>query len=379
MSATLELTQQLIGCRSVTPEDGGCQPLVAAHLAPLGFRAETIARNGTTNLWLRRGESRPTVVFAGHTDVVPPGPRDQWTSDPFVPAVRDGMLFGRGASDMKSSVAAFAIAAEEFVRAHPDHRGSIALLLTSDEEGPATDGTVAVIEQLTAREEIIDYCIVGEPTSVEHLGDTIKNGRRGSLSGRLVVQGIQGHVAYPHLARNPVHLAAPALADLAAEVWDHGNAHFPPTTFQISNVRAGTGALNVIPGTCEVEFNLRFAPVSTAAALMQRIEEILRRHRLDFEMTWTVGAQPFLTEPGRLSEALAAAIEVTIGRRPQLSTTGGTSDGRFIASICPQVVEFGPTNATIHKVDECIRLADLEPLKNVYRRTLEFLLTEPET
>ncbi len=378
MSATLELTQQLIGCRSVTPEDGGCQPLVAARLAPLGFRAETIARNGTTNLWLRRGRQRPTVVFAGHTDVVPPGPRDQWTSDPFVPAVRDGILFGRGASDMKSSVAAFAIAAEEFVRAHPDHSGSIALLLTSDEEGPATDGTVAVIEQLTARDEAIDYCIVGEPTSVEHLGDMIKNGRRGSLSGRLVVQGIQGHVAYPHLARNPVHLAAPALADLAAEVWDHGNAHFPPTTFQISNVRAGTGALNVIPGTCEVEFNLRFAPVSTAAALMQRVEEILRRHRLDFEITWTVGAQPFLTEPGRLSEALAAAVEVTVGRRPQLSTTGGTSDGRFIASICPQVVEFGPTNATIHKVDECIRLADLEPLKNVYRRTLEFLLTEAE-
>ncbi len=379
MSATLELTQQLIGCRSVTPEDGGCQPLVAARLAPLGFRAETIARNGTTNLWLRRGKKRPTVVFAGHTDVVPPGPRDQWTSDPFVPAVRDGILFGRGASDMKSSVAAFAVAAEEFVHAHPDHSGSIALLLTSDEEGPATDGTVAVIEQLTARDEIIDYCIVGEPTSVEHLGDMIKNGRRGSLSGRLVVQGIQGHVAYPHLASNPVHLAAPALADLAAEVWDHGNAHFPPTTFQISNVRAGTGALNVIPGTCEVEFNLRFAPVSTAAALMQRIEEILRRHRLDFEITWTVGAQPFLTEPGRLSEALAAAIEVTVGRRPQLSTTGGTSDGRFIASICPQVVEFGPTNATIHKVNECIRLADLEPLKNVYRRTLEFLLTETET
>jgi len=378
MSATLELTQQLIGCRSVTPEDGGCQPLVAARLVPLGFRAETIARNGTTNLWLRRGGQRPTVVFAGHTDVVPPGPLDQWTSDPFVPVARDGMLFGRGASDMKSSVAAFAVAAEEFVRAHPDHGGSIALLLTSDEEGPATDGTVAVIEQLTARDEIIDYCIVGEPTSVEHLGDMIKNGRRGSLSGRLVVQGIQGHVAYPHLARNPVHLAAPALADLAAEVWDHGNAHFPPTTFQISNVRAGTGALNVIPGTCEVDFNLRFAPVSTAAALMQRIEEILRRHRLDFEITWTVGAQPFLTEPGRLSEALAAAIEMTVGRRPQLSTTGGTSDGRFIASICPQVVEFGPTNATIHKVDECIRLADLEPLKNVYRRTLEFLLTEAE-
>jgi succinyl-diaminopimelate desuccinylase len=376
MSATLELAQQLIACRSVTPDDGGCQPLIAARLVPLGFTAETIARNGTTNLWLRRGRARPTVVFAGHTDVVPAGPREQWTSDPFEPTVRDGLLFGRGASDMKSSVAAFAVAAEEFVRAHPAHAGSIALLLTSDEEGPATDGTVAVVEQLTARDEVIDYCIVGEPTSVEHLGDVIKNGRRGSLSARLVVRGIQGHVAYPHLARNPVHQAAPALAELAAEVWDHGNAHFPPTTFQISNVRAGTGALNVIPGSCEVEFNLRFAPVSTAAALMQRIEEILRRHRLDYEIAWTVGAQPFLTQPGRLSEALSAAIELATGRRPQLSTTGGTSDGRFIATICPQVIEFGPTNATIHKVDECIRLADLEPLKEVYRHTLEFLLTE---
>jgi succinyl-diaminopimelate desuccinylase len=378
MSATLQLAQQLIACRSVTPDDGGCQPLLAARLAPLGFRAETIARNGTTNLWLRRGQHRPTVVFAGHTDVVPPGPPEQWAADPFAPTIRDGVLFGRGASDMKSSVAAFAVAAEEFVRAHPAHAGSIALLLTSDEEGPATDGTVAVVEQLTARDEAIDYCIVGEPTSVDHLGDVIKNGRRGSLSGRLIVHGIQGHVAYPHLARNPVHQAAPALADLAAEVWDHGNAHFPPTTFQISNIRAGTGALNVIPGSCEVEFNLRFAPVSTATALMQRIEELLRRHRLDYEVTWTVGAQPFLTEPGRLSEALSAAIELTTGRRPQLSTTGGTSDGRFIATVCRQVVEFGPPNATIHKVNECIRVADLEPLKDVYRRTLEFLLAEPK-
>ena len=379
MSATLQLAQQLIACRSVTPDDGGCQPLVAARLTPLGFRAETITRNGTTNLWLRRGRQRPTVVFAGHTDVVPPGPREQWATDPFTPAIRDGMLFGRGASDMKGSVAAFAVAAEEFVRQHPAHAGSIALLLTSDEEGPATDGTVAVVEQLTARDEAIDYCIVGEPTSVDHLGDVIKNGRRGSLSGRLVVRGIQGHVAYPHLARNPVHQAAPALADLAAEVWDHGNAHFPPTTFQISNILAGTGALNVIPGTCEVEFNLRFAPVSTAAALTQRIEEILRRHGLDYEIRWTVGAQPFLTEPGRLSEALSAAIELTTGRRPQLSTTGGTSDGRFLATVCRQVVEFGPPNSTIHKVNECIRVADLEPLKDIYRRTLEFLLPEPES
>ncbi len=376
MSATLQLVQQLIACRSVTPDDGGCQPLIAARLAAAGFSAETIARNGTTNVWLRRGRQRPTVVFAGHTDVVPPGPLEQWATDPFKPTIRDGMLFGRGASDMKASLAAFAIAAEEFVRAHPAHPGSIALLLTSDEEGPATDGTVAVVERLTARDEAIDYCIVGEPTSVDHLGDVIKNGRRGSLSGRLLVRGIQGHVAYPHLARNPIHQAAPALADLAAEVWDHGNAHFPPTTLQISNIHAGTGALNVIPGSCEVEFNLRFAPVSTATALMQRIEGILRRHGLDYELAWTVGAQPFLTEPGRLSEALSAAIELATGRRPQLSTTGGTSDGRFIATICPQVVEFGPPNATIHKVNECVRVADLEPLKDVYRHTLEFLLTE---
>ena len=376
MSATLQLAQQLIACRSVTPEDGGCQSLIAGRLAPLGFAAETIARNGTTNLWLRRGSKPPTVVFAGHTDVVPPGPREQWASDPFEPAIRDDRLFGRGAADMKSSIAAFAVAAEQFVRAHPPHAGSIALLLTSDEEGPATDGTVAVVERLTARGEQIDYCIVGEPTCVDQLGDMIKNGRRGSLSGRLVVRGVQGHVAYPHLARNPVHQAAPALADLAAEVWDQGNVHFPPTTFQISNVRAGTGALNVIPGTCEVEFNLRFAPVSTAAGLMERIEQMLRRHGLDYEIAWTVGAQPFLTEPGRLSEALSTAIELTTGRRPQLSTTGGTSDGRFIATVCPQVVEFGPPNATIHKVNECICLADLDPLTDVYRRTLELLLTE---
>jgi succinyl-diaminopimelate desuccinylase len=379
MTATLELTKQLIACRSVTPDDGGCQPLIAAYLEPLGFRAETIARSGTTNLWLRRGGHRPTVVFAGHTDVVPPGPLVEWASSPFEPEVRDGLLYGRGASDMKSSVAAFAVAAAEFVRAHPSHRGSVALLLTSDEEGPATDGTVAVIERLTARDESIDFCIVGEPTSVGRLGDTIKNGRRGSLSGRLVVRGVQGHVAYPHLAANPVHLAAPALAELAAETWDHGNAHFPPTTFQISNVRAGTGALNVIPGACEVDFNLRFAPVSSAAALMQRIEDILRRHRLDFDVMWTVGAQPFLTEPGRLSQAIAAAIAAVTGDGTTLSTTGGTSDGRFIAAVCPQVIEFGPPNATIHKVNECIRVSDLEPLKEVYRRTLEILLTESTT
>lgn len=374
MTATLELAQQLIRRRSVTPEDAGCQALVAQRLATSGFVAETIERNGTTNLWLRRGQARPTVVFAGHTDVVPTGPLEQWTSDPFEPAIRDGFLYGRGASDMKSSVAAFVVAAEEFVRARPNHAGSIALLLTSDEEGPATDGTVLVVEQLAARGESIDLAIVGEPTSVDRIGDTIKNGRRGSLSGRLVVQGVQGHVAYPQLAKNPVHLLAPALAELAATTWDNGNEFFPPTTFQVSNIQAGTGALNVIPGTCTVDFNLRFAPVSTADGLQQRIENILRRHGLLFDLRWTVGAQSFLTPPGTLVDALSEAIRTETGFAPALSTTGGTSDGRFIATVCPQVVEFGPPNATIHKIDECIAVADLEPLKNIYRGTLERLL-----
>jgi succinyl-diaminopimelate desuccinylase len=374
MSSTLDLTQQLIARRSVTPDDAGCQALIAERLTALGFKAETIARNDTTNLWLRRGTARPAFVFAGHTDVVPPGPREQWNSDPFEPTLRDGVLYGRGAADMKASLAAFVVATEEFVHAHPDHRGSIALLLTSDEEGPATDGTIAVIETLHARGEAMDYCVVGEPTSVAHLGDMIKNGRRGSLSGKLTVLGVQGHVAYPHLARNPVHQLAPALAALASEVWDRGNEYFPPTTFQVSNIHAGTGALNVIPGSCEVDFNLRFAPVSTADSLMQRIEAILRRHSLDYRIEWTVGAQPFLTEPGNLVAAIGRAIEESTGQKPQLSTTGGTSDGRFIAAVCPQVVEFGPPNATIHKINECVRVADVEALKNVYRRTLELLL-----
>jgi succinyl-diaminopimelate desuccinylase len=375
MNATLELTRQLILRRSVTPEDDGCQALVAERLAPLGFRAETIASSGVTNLWLRRGQASPVLVFAGHTDVVPAGPLDQWHSDPFTPTVRDGLLYGRGASDMKSSVAAFVVAAEEFVRANPRHPGSIALLLTSDEEGPATDGTVKVVDALRTRNESIDYCIVGEPTSVDALGDTIKNGRRGSLSGRLVVRGIQGHVAYPHLARNPVHQLAPALAELAAQRWDDGDAFFPATTFQVSNVRAGTGATNVIPGACEVDFNLRFAPVSTPDSLMQRIEAILQRHGLDYELAWTLGAQPFSTAPGALSAAMAAAIREVTGRATQLSTTGGTSDGRFIATICPQVVEFGPPNASVHKIDEHIAVSDLEPLKDIYRGALERLLT----
>jgi succinyl-diaminopimelate desuccinylase len=285
-----------------------------------------------------------------------------------------GLLFGRGASDMKSSIAAFVVAAEEFIAALPQHAGSISLLITSDEEGPAADGTVLVVEELVRRGEAIDCCIVGEPTSVDQLGDTIKNGRRGSLSGKLVVKGVQGHVAYPQLAKNPVHLLAPALAQLAAEVWDNGNDYFPPTTFQVSNIRAGTGAGNVIPGTCEVEFNLRFAPVSTAEQLQARIESILRKHGLQFDVDWKVGAQPFLTQPGTLVQAISSAIAQETGSPPQLSTTGGTSDARFIATMCSQVVEFGPPNATIHKINECIRVADLEPLKNIYRRTLEQLL-----
>lgn len=374
MSATFDLVQDLIRRPSVTPTDAGCQDLIAQRLAPLGFKAETLARNGTTNLWLRRGTARPNVTFAGHTDVVPTGPLEQWSSDPFQPTVRDGLLYGRGASDMKSSIAAFVVAAEEFVARHPQHAGSISLLITSDEEGPATDGTVMVVQELVRRGEAIDCCIVGEPTSVDRLGDTIKNGRRGSLSGKLVVKGVQGHVAYPQLARNPVHLLAPALAELAAEVWDHGNDFFPPTTFQVSNIKAGTGATNVIPGTCDVDFNLRFAPVSTAPRLQERIETILRKHGLQFDLRWTVGAQPFLTRPGSLVDAISQAIAAETGAAPELSTTGGTSDGRFIATMCEQVVEFGPPNATIHKINECIRVADLEPLKNVYRRTLEHLL-----
>jgi succinyl-diaminopimelate desuccinylase len=375
VNPTLELVQDLIARRSVTPEDGGCQSLLAARLAASGFTAETISGNGVTNTWLRRGTAAPVFAFAGHTDVVPTGPVDQWHSDPFTPTLRDGELVGRGASDMKSSIAAFVVAAEEFVRAHPNHPGSIAMLLTSDEEGPATHGTTLVVEALRKRGEAIDYCIVGEPTSVERLGDTIKNGRRGSLSGRLTVRGLQGHVAYPHLARNPVHMLAPALADLAAVEWDRGDEFFPPTTFQVSNIHAGTGAGNVIPGSCVVDFNFRFASASTAASLQQRVEELLAHHRVDSAIDWTLGASPFMTPRGSLSQAISAAIEQVTGAQPELSTTGGTSDGRFIATLCPQVIEFGPPNATIHQINERIAVADLEPLKNIYFGTLARLLS----
>jgi succinyl-diaminopimelate desuccinylase len=379
--ATLRLLEQLIARRSVTPDDAGCQALVTERLAPLGFACETLLCGPdsfrVTNLWAVHRGSRPgpTVVLAGHTDVVPTGPLAAWTSDPFVPSHRDGLLYGRGAADMKTSIAAMTVAAEEFVRAHAQHAGSLALLFTSDEEGPSTDGTVRVVQALQARGERLDCCIVGEPTSVDRLGDMVKNGRRGSLSARLTVRGVQGHVAYPQLARNPIHQLAPALAALAATTWDDGNDHFPPTTWQVSNIHAGTGALNVIPGTVEVDFNFRFSTESTPDSLKARVDAVLQQHGLEYTLAWTLGGSPFLTRPGSLSQALGDAIEAECGIRPVLSTTGGTSDGRYIAPICEQVVEFGPINATIHKVDECVRVADITPLKNIYLRTLERLLT----
>ena len=376
MSRVRALAEALIRQRSVTPDDHGCQKLVAERLAPLGFSCETIESNGVTNLWaVRRGSAPgPTLAFAGHTDVVPTGPLDQWTSDPFVPTVRDGRLYGRGAADMKTSIAAFVVAVEELLESGADHAGRIAVLLTSDEEGPATDGTVKVVEQLDGRGERLDFCIVGEPTSVERLGDMVKNGRRGSLSGRLVVAGVQGHIAYPHLARNPIHLLAPALAELVATEWDRGNEYFPPTSWQVSNIQAGAGATNVIPGRITLDFNFRFSTASSVESLKQRLTAVLDAHGLDYTLDWSLSGMPFLTARGTLSEALAAAIRAETGLDAELSTTGGTSDGRFIARICPQVIEFGPPNASIHKVDEHVELAVLEPLKNIYRRTIAGLL-----
>lgn len=371
---TLALAEQLIARRSVTPEDGGCMAIIAERLERIGFACEYIDRNGVTNLWARRGTAAPLLCFAGHTDVVPTGPLDQWHSDPFVPTLRDGLLYGRGAADMKGSLAAFVTSVEDFVAARPQHAGSIAFLLTSDEEGDATDGTVAVTEALRARGEAMDYCIVGEPTAVNALGDTVKNGRRGSLSGKLTVKGVQGHIAYPHLAKNPIHLAAPAIAELAATVWDEGNEFFPPTTWQISNIHGGTGATNVIPGHVELLFNFRFATASTPEGLQARVHDILDRHGLQYELKWTLGAKPFLTGRGALVDSALAAIREETSIAAELSTTGGTSDGRFIAEICPQVVEIGPVNATIHKIDECVEAAALPRLSAIYRRILEKLL-----
>ncbi|MEJ5897065.1 succinyl-diaminopimelate desuccinylase [Aquabacterium sp. G14] len=384
MTATVRLTEALIARPSVTPVDEGCQALMAERLQAIGFTCQTLVfgpqEAPVTNLWaIKRGrghaDGAPTLVFAGHTDVVPTGPLDQWTSPPFVPSYRDGHLYGRGAADMKTSLAAMVVASEEFVLQHPDHAGSIAFLITSDEEGPSVDGTVKVCEWLTAQGERLDACIVGEPTSVKQVGDMIKNGRRGSLSGKLRIKGVQGHIAYPHLARNPIHQAAPALAELAAIVWDQGNDHFPPTSWQMSNIHAGTGANNVIPGELIIDFNFRFSTESTPEDLQARLEDVLRQHGLDFHIDWTLGGRPFLTRRGPLVDAMAAAIKDVTGLDTELSTTGGTSDGRFIAQICPQVVEFGPVNASIHKIDEHVAVADIEPLKNIYRQTLERLLT----
>ncbi len=374
MSKTLALTEQLIALDSVTPEDKGCQNTLINLLKPLGFTCETIQSGEVTNLWARRGTTQPLVVFAGHTDVVPTGPVTQWQSAPFAPTHRDGKLYGRGAADMKTSIAAFVIATEEFVAAHPDHQGSIAFLITSDEEGPATDGTVVVCNLLKERGEQLDYCIVGEPTSSEVLGDTIKNGRRGTMSGKLIVKGVQGHIAYPQLAKNPIHLAAPALAELVNEVWDQGNDYYLPTSWQMSNIHGGTGASNVIPGEVVIDFNFRFSTASTAEGLQQRVQAILDQHHLNYDLKWTVGGHPFLTPKGNLSDALAKAIKDETGVTTELSTTGGTSDGRFIAKICPQVVEFGPPNGSIHKIDEHIEIRYVDPLKNIYRRALENLL-----
>ena len=371
---TLALTRELIARRSQTPDDAGCQALLAERLAPLGFACETIQCGDVTNLWARRGTASPLVCFAGHTDVVPPGPRDAWLSDPFEPFERDGYLYGRGAADMKSSLAAFVVAIERFLAAHRDAKGSIALLITSDEEGPSVDGTARVVERLAARNERIDFCVVGEPSSVDALGDMIKNGRRGTLSGTLTVKGVQGHVAYPQLAANPIHLAAPALAELAGTTWDGGNEYFLPTSFQCSNIHAGTGATNVIPGTLQVMFNFRFAPVSTRDSLATRFEAILCSHGLNYDLAWTGYGKPFLTRRGRLVEVATEAIRDVTGRVPELSCTGGTSDGRFIADICPELVELGPVNATIHKLNERVLVADLEPLAAIYGGILARLL-----
>ena len=371
---TLLLAEQLIAHRSLTPDDGGCMDLISERLQRIGFICEYLNRAGVSNLWARRGTSGPLFCFAGHTDVVPTGPAAQWQSDPFAPTRRDGMLYGRGAADMKSSLAAFVTALEDFVAARPEHSGSIALLLTSDEEGDATDGTVAVTEALAARSETIDYCVIGEPTAVNAFGDTVKNGRRGSLSGKLTVKGVQGHIAYPQLARNPIHLAAPVIAELAACVWDQGNEFFPPTTWQISNIHGGTGASNVIPGHLTIDFNFRFATSSTPESLQTKVNEVLQRHGLDYDLAWTLGAKPFLTGEGALVDAARAAILEETGLAAELSTSGGTSDGRFIADICAQLIEIGPVNATIHKVDECIEIAVLPQLSAVYRGILERLL-----
>ena len=374
MNETLELTQALIACPSVTPEDAGCMDLIVERLAPLGFTPEFMDFGDTRNLWLRRGSARPLFVFLGHTDVVPPGPLAEWTSPPFEPHIRDGMLYGRGAADMKGSVAAFTIACRRFVENHPRHAGSIAILLTSDEEGIATNGIVKVVEVLQARDETIDFCLVGEPSSEERLGDVVKIGRRGSLNGMLRVFGMQGHVAYPHKARNPIHEFAAPMQHLVEEVWDQGNDHFPPTSFQIANINGGAGAENVIPGQLDVQFNFRFSTELTAEVIQQRVEAILNHYKLDFELDWRLSGNPFLTAGEEIIGAVQNALRSVLGNPSQLSTGGGTSDGRFIAPTGAQVLELGPVNATIHKVNECVAVEDLEKLTVIYGKVLENLL-----
>jgi succinyl-diaminopimelate desuccinylase len=373
---TLQLARTLIARRSLTPADAGCQALIAERLTSLGFRCEPLICNGVTNLWARRGNTRPLACLAGHTDVVPTGPLEGWRSDPFTPTERDGFLYGRGAADMKASLAAFVTAIEAFVAAHPLRAGSIAVLLTSDEEGPSVDGTAKVVEKLAAAGETIDYCIVGEPSSAARLGDTIKNGRRGTLSATLTVKGIQGHVAYPQLAKNPIHLAASALAELAATHWDDGCESFPPTTWQASNIHAGTGATNVIPGTVEIMFNFRHGTASTRESLRNRVEAILAKHELDYDLVWTGSGKPYLTPRGKLVDVVTDVVRDAASVTPVTSCTGGTSDGRFIADICPEIVELGPVNASIHQLNERVRIADLALLATVYRRILERLLPE---
>jgi succinyl-diaminopimelate desuccinylase len=376
VSETLELAKELIARCSLTPDDAGCQGILMERLKRADFHLEKIHHNGVENFWARRGVSKPVVCFAGHTDVVPTGPLDQWESNPFTPSLRNGKLYGRGAADMKTSLAAFITAIEKFVRKYPKHKGSIAVLVTSDEEGEAIDGTARVVEMLKARGELLDYCIVGEPTSANKLGDTIKNGRRGSLSGTLIIKGVQGHIAYPHLAKNPIHLAAPAISELAQTVWDQGDGHFPQTTWQISNIRGGTGALNVIPGELEIMFNFRFSTASSVDSLKSRMRSVLDQQGLDYDLIWMLSGNPYFTPKGSLVEAVSHAVKSVTGVIPELCTSGGSSDGRFIAEICPQVVEMGPLNTTIHKLNECMVVADIEPLSEIYRLTLANLLAD---
>lgn len=374
MTPVIALAKALIERPSVTPEDAGCQTLMIERLKALGFNIEPMIFEDTTNLWARKGTEAPLMVFAGHTDVVPPGDHSQWQSAPFTPEIRDGYLYGRGAADMKGSLACMVVAVERFLAETPNHKGSIAFLITSDEEGPFINGTTRVVDTLEARHEKMDYCIVGEPSSTAQIGDVIKNGRRGSITGDLTVQGVQGHVAYPHLAKNPIHSALAALDELAQKVWDQGNAYFPPTSFQIANIQSGTGASNVIPGEMQVQFNFRFSTELTAEQIRQQTQAILDKHDVNYDLKWTLSGHPFLTDKGTLLDAVVTSVEQITQRTPQLLTTGGTSDGRFIAQTGAQVIELGPINATIHKVDECVNVADLEILTDIYQRVLDNLL-----